>query len=208
MSKLLTTFQAMLGKNTAQQWTYWCIPTSVSNALRVLGSGDFSKERIRDHWYSHTGKQVEADPNQQLQDVSFGVMNALKGSPDFDSVFDFEVHSDAGDGDIFETAKAEKALLFVQDHLSKEHPVIASTWQLCINQNRQLFPACCHMWLILECDNNGATTYHDPHTDKIETIPTRQLTTLQVAGSSRQVDVGFRGRITHTDYNCLAIWRK
>src|ERR1017187_4061588 len=102
MSKMLNQFNELLGKQTKQKGRFWCIPASISNALRILGGNDFSQEIIRDIWCAHKGVQPNADVNAVIPEISFAVMDALKKHPKFNSDFGFEFYSDNGDQNPFD----------------------------------------------------------------------------------------------------------
>ncbi len=208
MSELLRKFQGILGKNTRQAGHFWCIPASISNATRLLGTEEFSQEKIRDAWYALNNKQIESNVNEQLKDVGFGIVQALENHSTFSSVFATEVFTEQGDQNPFDVAKAEQALDFIKKHAVQEHPVVVSTWMLDW-QSGALSPACCHMWLLLGYDEQSNVAFvHDPATDQVVAVGIRLSAVLNFNGQVRQLDIGLRGRITHTDYSCLAIWRK
>lgn len=208
MSQILNRFQSFHGQNTRQIGKYFCIPASISNALRILGFDTFTQERIRDLWYTDQGRQVEANLNAQMAGASFdSVIKALSIDPGFVEV-SHQLFSRPGDNNPSDLTKSKEALSFIVDQINNEHPVIVSTWNLGINGLGNFFLNGYHMWLLLSVSLKSNTfVYHDPGYDQIYTGPICETQEIQTSKGKIQLQTGLLGKITHSDYNCLALWR-
>ena len=205
---LLSAIQTIRGNNTKQIGRLFCIPASLCNGLRVLGVSSITQELIRDIYYSVNQREVEPDINNQMQRVSFDVIDAVEHHVDYKEVFSTEHYLDAEDYNIFDCSKAERALQFIRRHLEQDHPVIVSTWWVPWDHGI-LQPQCCHMWLALAYDDNTMLcTLHDPDSDQIFQIPFYLSVPLFYKGQRQDLEIGLRGRITHTDYKCCALIKR
>jgi hypothetical protein len=208
MSEVLRRFQAFYPDNTRQIGSYFCIPASINNALRIFGIDTFPQQRIRDLWYADQGKQVEANIDDQMVGVSFdSAIKAMSFDPTFAKV-SYELFSKPGDKNPFDLTKAREALTFISDHINNEHPVIISTWNLAIDRSGNLFVNGYHMWLLLSISlQSNSFVYHDPGNDQISTYPICETQMIQTIKGTIQLPAGLLGKITHSDYNRLALWR-
>lgn len=207
-SNLLNSFRAFHGHGTKQIGEYFCIPASLANALRTLGCDDFSQERIRDEYYHSQGRALEPSIDDQMTGVSFDVFEPLRQLPEFSNSYATDRFERPGDHNPFDMSKAEEALQFIIGHLRVDEPVIISTywipWEFGILQFR-----CCHMWLALAFDDaNDEMIVHDPGDDSLSAVRMHMAIPVIVNGRTLSLEIGVRGRITHTDYNCLAITRR
>ncbi len=208
MSQILHRFQSFHGQNTRQIGRYFCIPASISNALRILGFDTFTQERIRDLWYVDQGRQVEANLDDQMTGDSFdSVIRALSSDPGFVDVA-HRSFSKPGDDNPLDLTKSREALTFIVDQITNEHPVIVSTWNLAINTSGDFSMNGYHMWLILSVSlQSNSFVYHDPENDQVYTGPICETQEIQTNKGIIQLPAGLLGKITHSDYNCLALWR-
>lgn len=208
MSDILNRFQSLHGQNTRQIGRYFCIPASISNALRILGFDTFTQEHIRDLWYADQGRQVETNIDDQMAGASFdSVIKALSIDPGFVEV-SHQLFSRPGDDNPSDLTKSREALTFIVDQITNEHPVIVSTWNLAINRSGNLFVNGYHMWLILSVSlQSNSFVYHDPGNDQVNTGPICETQEIQTNKGIIQLPAGLLGKITHSDYNCLALWR-
>ena len=63
------------------------------------------------------------------------------------------------------------------------------------------------MWLALAYDGaKNTAAVHDPGLDEILKVSMSNLMPIRFNGGVMKLDFGLRGMITHTDYNCLAVW--
>lgn len=201
---LLARFRSFARCETAQIGRYFCIPATLANAFRLLGYNSLTQQWIRDVHYQ--GRTPEPDINDQMKGISFGLVEELRRHCDFPPQIRTEIFGQPGDNDIFDYRKAEHAVDFVCRHVSQNHPVIVSTWQIMWEQGI-LTPFCCHMWLVLDYDpTRKNVTVHDPAINQLLDVPLRIEVPLIVNSQRRWLDCGLRGKITHTDYNCLTIW--
>jgi hypothetical protein len=208
MSEILNRFRKFHKQNTRQIGRYFCIPASISSALQILGVDSFSQERIRDLWYAEQGKEIEPDINVQIQDFSLGsAIELLSCQQDFNTI-GFDLFSRPADNDPFEFEKSKEALPFIDAHLKQNHPVIVSTWCLSINPDGNFVLNGHHMWLILDLSlEANECIYHDPWEDEIYKTPILELNEIITENGPIQFPDGLLGKITHSDYNCLALWR-
>ena len=118
-----------------------------------------------------------------------------------------ELFSREGDSDPFDLGKADEALDFVDRHSRLEHPVIVSTWNR-VYMGDYIEIQGYHMWLVLDLDWTGnLATIHDSGSDNVQQTSVTKLTPITLLGKERQLDMGLRGCITHSDYSCVAFWR-
>ena len=209
MSELLNKFQQIHRQSTRQIGPLYCIPAAISNATRLFGYEDFTQERIRDEWYEEQKRTLEKDVNQQMSGAGFGIVNTLKGCTNFAQKFETASFCRPGDQDPFNLSKADEAISFVESHMSQNHAVIVSTWTL-ILFNGALVPQCCHMWLTLAFERaHNYAIIHDPGDDQLQPVAISHDVHLPgIGGGCVTLNTGLRGRVTHTDYSCLAIWKK
>jgi hypothetical protein len=206
MSDMVERFLEFHGQATRQIGRNFCIPASLSNALRLLGVEGCTQETIRNEWYAEEGKEPEAGIDDQMQGVGLGLVGTLKRRTSFLRTIDTECFTRSGDSDPFDLTKADEALQFVKHHVETEHPVIVSTWNR-LYQDERIVVDGFHMWLILGlslADNKALI--HDSGTDKIRETRVSTYATVKLLGQDRQLDMGLRGCITHSDYSCLALW--
>jgi hypothetical protein len=204
----VTAFRSILGNGTRQLGPFYCIPAAISNATRLFGTDEFTQEYIRDQWYSEQGRTLETDICQQMTGAGFGIVETLKNRTKFNRFFDTDIFTCPGDNDPFDLSKADEAVKFVEKHVDLEHPVIVSTWLLTMFNGR-ITPQCCHMWLVLayEATANYAIV-HDSGDDSIKPVPISSEVQLLAVSGKVTLNEGLRGRITHTDYSCMAIWKR
>jgi hypothetical protein len=205
---MLARLQAEMGESTRQIGRYFCIPAAPSNALRVLHDSTFTQVKIRDVFYAREGKDLEPAVDDQMQGVSFNVIDAVEEEQDFNSSYEAIRYSDHGDPDIFDCSKAERAIHFIRTHIEQGHPVIVSTWRIPWEAGI-LQPQCCHMWLALAYDDNPMLCFvHDSASNQIVQVPFYLTVPLVIRNQRVDLEIGLRGRITHTDYCCCAIKKK
>ncbi|MDD5368831.1 MAG: C39 family peptidase [Anaerolineaceae bacterium] len=208
MTGLLQRFQAFYPVNTQQIGRYFCIPASIINSLRILGIDQFPQNRIRDLWYMDQGKQVEASIDDQMKGASFdSVIKALSTDPGFADI-SCQIFSRPGDSNLLDLSKSRETLSFISDQITKEHPVIVSTWNLALDGSGNIFVDGYHMWLLLSISfQSNSFIFHDPWTDQISASPILETKSIQTKKGSIQLAGGLLGKITQSDYNCLALWR-
>jgi hypothetical protein len=206
--KLVTAFATFLGKGTRQLGPFYCIPAAVSNATRLFGHDEFTQEVIRDQWYAEQQRDLEPDIRQQMTGAGFGIVETLKNRTEFNKFFDTDIFTCQGDHDPFNLSKANEAVEFVAKHVGLERPVVVSTWSPIIIKDGVTMQ-CCHMWLVLayEATANCAIV-HDSGDDNIKPVPISAEVQLPARKGTRTLNLGLRGRITHTDYSCMAIWKR
>lgn len=208
MNQLVKSFQAIHGSDTKQLGRYYCIPAAVSNALRVLGSDEFTQQRIQQKWYDEEGRQLEADIDAQMTGAGFGVVETLIRRTSFSQTFAQERFSRPGDQNPLDLSKADEALAFIEGHLSQQHPVVVSTWSV-MPQSGSLSASCCHMWLVLAIDRHlNTAVVHDSGDDRLFPVPVTYETIVPIGTQFALLNTGLRGRITHSDYSCLALWKE
>jgi hypothetical protein len=207
MTDLASHFDQLHGQETKQIGKYFCIPAAVSNALRVLGADDFTQERIRDEWYRHQGRTPEPNLDDQMRDAGPGVVGALRSQTDFNSRFTTASFERPLENSVFNAAKADEAIQFITDHVTQSHPVMVSTDHLVI-QNGLIQRICCHMWLVLALDDVAKQiTAHDSGNDDLFEIPISTPKQHTHIGQKVDIDLGLRGRVTNSNYYCLAFWK-
>lgn len=208
MESLVERFAQFYGDGTKQIGRNFCIPASLCNALRLLGVTGCTQERVRDEWYAERGKTIEPNIDHQMDGADFTIFETLERRTEFVKGIDNEYFTRPGDSDPFDLGKADLALEFIETHVNTEHPVIVSTWnRVPVGDVIEIHGF--HMWLVLGFDRAAnAAVIHDSGTDKIgqTTITNCRLVTLK--GEERQLDMGLRGCITHSDYSCLALWKE
>jgi hypothetical protein len=65
------------------------------------------------------------------------------------------------------------------------------------------------MWLVLAFDRSLNTVLvHDSGDDQFFPVPVAYQTVTPLGSQFVVLDTGLLGRITHTDYSCLALWKK
>jgi hypothetical protein len=198
---IFSTFVAQLGEHNRQIGRYFCIPAALSNAARALGKTLYTQEAIRDTYYKNKNRKPEPSIDDQMSDASFAVIDAMEAEPNYSKELTSQRYSDSADQDLFNYTKADKAISFIIAHLEQEHPVIVSTWLIPWHTGF-LAPQCCHMWLALAYDEtNDIILVHDSAVNQIGLVP---RSSPRLVGSKLVVDIGLRGRITHTDYCCSA----
>jgi hypothetical protein len=208
MNQLVESFRAIHGAATKQIGRYYCIPAAVSNALRVLGSADFTQQRIQQERYAEKGRQPEADIDDQMTGAGFDVVETLVRRTSFSKTFEREGFCRPGDQNPSNLQKADEALTFIERHLSQHHPVIVSTWSV-VPQSGTLSASCCHMWLILAIDRSLNTAIvHDSSDNQFFPVPVSYETIVPVGPQFATLNTGLRGRITRSDYSCLALWKE
>jgi hypothetical protein len=208
MSGLVQHFQQFAGQDTRQIGRYFCIPAVVSNALRILGGADFTQGRIRDEWYAHQGKTPEPNLDDQMVGAGPDVIKVLKMRTDFSHRFDTESFDLPREPSLFDAAKADQTVSFVKKHVTQEHPVLVSTDRIPWEEGL-LTRLCCHMWLVLSVDTNGNRAIaHDPATDLLFEVPLHMAVPLQMGTTVVGLEIGLRGRLTTSNYFCVAFWKK
>lgn len=208
MNQLVASFRTIHGPDTKQIGRYYCIPAAVSNALRVLGSEEFTQQRIQQEWYAEEGRQLEAHIDDQMKGAGFGIVETLGRRTSFSKTFAREGFSRSGDQNPFDLSKADEALTFIEGHLAQQHPVVVSTWSV-VPQSGMLSTSCCHMWLVLAIDRNLNTAIvHDSGDNQFFPVPVTYETIVPIGPQFASLNTGLRGRITHSDYSCLALWKE
>jgi hypothetical protein len=208
MSRLVQQFQQFAGQGTRQIGRYFCIPATVSNALRVLGGADFTQERIRDEWYAHHGRIAEANLDEQMMGAGPNVIDVLRQRTDFSSRFDMESFDLPRELSLFDSGKADQTMTFVTKHVTQEHPVLVSTDRIPWEQGI-LSRLCCHMWLVLSVDTSGNRAIaHDPGTDVLFEVAIQMAVPLQMGTTVVGLEIGLRGRLTTSNYFCVAFWKR
>ena len=206
--RLLKRFREFHGQETRQIGKYFGIPASISTALRLCGVQDCSQQRIRDEWYAENYMTIEPNIDDLMRGVDFDLFKTLQRRTAFTRGIDKAYSCDRRDTDPFELSKADLAIDFIESHLNAEHPVIVSTW------NRVPLPDVIEIqgfqvWLVLGFDRSANhVTVHDPGTDELIGLPISEMMPITLNGEHVLLDVGLRGRITHSDYSCLAIWNE
>lgn len=208
MNELLRRFHDFHRKNTKQVGPYYCIPAVVSNALRILGADEFTQRRICEEWYGMKGEPVPSDINEQMQGAGPDVVEALRQRTDFSQRFETESFTRERETSFFSESKADETIEFVARHVKQDHPVLVSTdlipWEQGIIDR-----CCCHMWLLLDVDKGqNLAIAHDPGNDYLFPVRIRMSVLLQIGGRSVELEIGLRGRVTTSNYYCLAFWRK
>ncbi len=207
MSEILNRFQTFYGQNTRQIGAFFCIPASISNALRILGVDSFSQEQIRDLWYADQGKVIEQSIDSQMGGFSFDqALSVLSNDQDFANI-SHDLFSMPGDLDLLDLSKSNDVLSFIENHLAQNHPVIIST-QIIPWEQGILNVVGYHMLLALEINiSQNACVVHDPGKDLLMPMQIVQNVLLRVGANTLEFPIGLLGKITHSDYNCLALWR-
>lgn len=200
-------FKTFYRDSTRQIGTFFCIPASVSNALRVLGDNSFTQERIRDHYYKSKGRKLEADLDQQMTGASFDVVDALKASSEFAKNFDTEAFSRPEDRNPFVLDKADEAVSFIKGQLRQDRPVVVSTWVIPWHRG-SITPIGYHILLVLGFDEDGNWfVVHDPAEDQHYQMRCDLGIPVILEGRLMELPIGLKGQITHTDYNCLSFFK-
>src|SRR5262249_49533621 len=126
MSEMIALFLRFHRQGTRQIGRNFCIPASLSNALRLLGVEGCTQERIRDEWYAEEDKEPEVDINDQMNGVGFGLVGTLQRRTSLLKSIDTELFTRPGDSDPFDLSRADEAIQFVGHHVETGHPVIVS----------------------------------------------------------------------------------
>lgn len=204
MSDLLQRFRTFHPNGTRQIGQYFCIPAVVSNAIRVLGSDEYSQEKIRDAWYAMKGRTIEADINQQMTGAGPDVVEALVKKTEFAKSFATTPFEQPPEKSFFNEQKAVNTVQFIAENLGKGNPVLVSTDHIPWEQGI-LTRLCCHMWLALHIDVAGNTAIcHDPGNDLIFQIPVQMVVPVALGDKKIGIEIGLRGRLTTSNYFCLA----
>lgn len=208
MASLVERFAQFYGDGTRQIGRNFCIPASLCNALRLCGVTGCTQERMRDEWYADKGRAIEPSIDEQMGDADFTLYETLERRTEFVRGIDNEYFTRPRDSDPFDLRKADLALDFVERHIKVEHPVIVSTWNRVLEGDGIKINGF-HMWLVLGVDRAAnASVIHDSGTDKIGQTPITSYRLVTLKGKERQLDMGLRGCITHSDYSCLAVWKE
>jgi hypothetical protein len=208
MSDLVQQFRRFHPNGTRQIGQYFCFPAVVCNAIRVLGSDEYSQEKIRDAWYAMKGRIIEADINQQMTGAGPDVVDALVKQTDFAKTFVTTPFEQPPEKEFFNEKKAEYTIQFIAENVGEGSPVLISTDYIPWEQGI-LTRLCCHMWLALHVDIAGNTAIcHDPGNDLIFQIPVQMVVPITLGGKTAGIEIGLRGRLTTSNYFCLAFSRK
>lgn len=208
MSDLVQRFQQFHKNGTQQIGRLFCIPAVISNATRLLGSDDYSQSRIRDEWYAMKGRQIESEINEQMGGAGPDVVQALVKRTDFDGLFGTTAFEQERENSLFNSDKADRAIQFIADEVSRGNPVLVSTdiipWEKGI-----LTPIGFHMLLVLQIDQTAnSAVCHDPGSDLLFPIPLRMAVQVDVGGKAISIEVGLRGKVTRSNYYCLSFWKR
>jgi len=208
VNALVQEFQKFHGQDTRQIGKFFCIPAVVSNALRILGAPEFNQYRIRDEWYAMKGRTPEPTLDEQMKGAGPDVVDALKRNTDFPNRFETEAFERPSEPSFFCVSKADEAVSFIANHVSLGHPVLVSTdsipWEQGVVQR-----FCCHMWLALYADTAANfVVAHDPATDILFRASIEMSVPVQMGSTAGELEIGLRGRITTTNYFCLAFWKR
>jgi hypothetical protein len=207
MSEIFKRFQTFHRQNTRQIGALFCIPASISNALRILGVDAFSQERIRDLWYADQGKVIEPSINSQMVGFSFDQALSVLSNDQALANISHELFARPGDSNLLDLSKSNAALSFIENHLAQNHPVIIST-QIIPWEQGILNVVGYHMLLALEINiAQNVCILHDPGNDLLVPMQIVQNVSLMVGANTLEFPIGLLGKITHSDYNCLALWR-
>jgi hypothetical protein len=208
MAILLDQFLQFHRDKTKQIGKKFCIPASMCNALRLCDVVGCTQEQVRDEWYAENQKQKEPKLDDQMDGADFRIFETLERRTKYVEDIDNEYFSQPKDSDPFNLQKADLALDFIERHINAEHPVIVSTWNR-VQVGDVIEIKGYHMWLILDFDRTGnVATFHDSLDDEIKDAKITSLKPVKLKGKEYQLDMGLRGCITHSDYSCLALWRK
>ncbi len=208
MATLLDRFVTFHGDGTKQIGQNFCIPASLCNAVRLCGVTGCTQEKVRDAWYTEQGKTIESNLNGQMGGANIAIFETMerhiKGMEVIDNAF-FRLSRDDNTLDL---RKADFALEFIEKHIAAEHPVIVSTWNRRQNGDSIEIHGY-HMWLVLDfCRAANTVIIHDSDTDSIGQTTITDLQPITLKGNDYKIDMGLRGCITHSDYTCLALWKK
>jgi hypothetical protein len=208
MSDLVQRFQQFHQNGTRQIGRYFCIPAVVSNATRVLGSEEYTQEKIRAAWYAMKERTVEPDIHDQMTGAGPDVVQALVQQTDFDRQFgttSFELEPERS---LFNAEKADRTIRFIAEEVNKGNPVLVSTdiipWERGI-----LASIGFHMWLVLQLDlERNIAVCHDPGDDLLFSTPIRMAVPVALGDQTIGLEIGLRGKVTRSNYFCLSFWKR
>jgi len=136
------------------------------------------------------------------------VSNALIGKTEFAETFATTAFEQPPEQGFFNPEKSEKTIKFIAENVGKGNPVLVSTDHIPWEQGI-LTRICCHMWLALHVDVAGNTAIcHDPGNDLLFHIPVRMAVPVAVGDKTTGLEIGLRGRLTTSNYFCLAFSRR
>ena len=208
MAALLQKFKAFHRDGTKQIGRNFCIPASLCNAVRLLGISGCTQEKVRDAWYVEQQKAIERNVDDQMGGANILIFETMKRCIEGGADIDYALFRLDSETNPFDLRKADLALDFIEKHINEDHPVIVSTWNRVYHGDSIAIQGY-HMWLLLACDRAAnLATYHDSGQDEIRDRAINCSQSITLMGKDYEIDVGLRGCITHSDYTCLALWKR